>query len=83
VGGLASSVGAPREVYKAAIINSSASIILCHNHPLCGDTHKGCYAEFRIMRRNLRQCPLSQGMSNAGVRIIIGCQEKRALCRWL
>ena len=33
VGGLASSVGAPREVYKTAIINSSASIILCHNHP--------------------------------------------------
>ncbi len=33
VGGLSSSIVHPREVFKVAIISSSASIILVHNHP--------------------------------------------------
>ena len=33
VGTLNSSLVHPREVFKAAILNNAASIILCHNHP--------------------------------------------------
>ena len=33
IGGLATSLAAPREVFKAAILNSAAAIILFHNHP--------------------------------------------------
>ena len=33
VGSLSSSVVHPREVFKAAILNNSASIIVAHNHP--------------------------------------------------
>ena len=33
IGGLASSLAAPREVFKAAILNSAAAIIVFHNHP--------------------------------------------------
>ena len=32
-GSLNTSVVHPREIYKEAIINNSASIIICHNHP--------------------------------------------------
>ena len=33
VGSLNSSVIHPREIFKHAVINSAASIIICHNHP--------------------------------------------------
>ena len=33
IGGLSSSLVHPREVFKLAILTSSASIILVHNHP--------------------------------------------------
>ncbi len=33
IGGLHSSIAHPREVFKPAILTSSASIILIHNHP--------------------------------------------------
>lgn len=33
IGGLNSAIVHPREVYKLAILNNSASIIICHNHP--------------------------------------------------
>lgn len=32
-GDLSSSIVHPREVFKRAILNNAASIILCHNHP--------------------------------------------------
>lgn len=35
----------PREVFKPAILASADSVIVAHNHPLCGAPHKGCYAE--------------------------------------
>ena len=41
----------PREVMREAVRQSAASVILAHNHPLCGDPHNGCYAEMLIMRR--------------------------------
>jgi hypothetical protein len=81
VGSLSTSVVHPREVFAPAVRDSSAAILFLHNHPLCGDTHNGCYAEFRIMLRNLRQGPFSQGTSNAEVRIIIGYQGKQEPCR--
>lgn len=33
IGGLHSSIVHPREVFKTALLTSSASVILCHNHP--------------------------------------------------
>jgi len=33
VGALSSSVAHPREIFKTAIVNNSASIIVAHNHP--------------------------------------------------
>jgi hypothetical protein len=83
IGSLSTSVVHPRECLKAALLDSAAAVVFIHNHPLCGSPHNGCYAEFAIMRRYLRQGPLFQGVSDAGVRTIIGCQEKRALYRWL
>ena len=42
----------PREVFREAVRNGqTASVILAHNHPLCGSQHKGCSAEIIIMRR--------------------------------
>jgi hypothetical protein len=41
----------PAIVLRKAIIESAASVILTHGHPLCGSQHKGCYAELIIMRR--------------------------------
>ena len=40
----------PREVMREAVRQSAASLILAHNHPLCGSQHKGCYAEMLIMQ---------------------------------
>ena len=39
----------PREVYKSALLESAAAVVFLYNHPLCGDPHNGCYAEFRIL----------------------------------
>ncbi|MFD0589407.1 JAB domain-containing protein [Paenibacillus sp. GCM10027627] len=37
IGSLNTAIVHPREVFKAAILSNSASIIMCHNHP-SGDT---------------------------------------------
>jgi len=37
----------PREVFRAAVISSSAAILLLHN--LCAATHKLCYVKLRVM----------------------------------
>jgi DNA repair protein RadC len=50
IGSLSTSVVHPREVFAPAVRDSTAALIFLHNHPLCGSPHKGCYAEFRIMR---------------------------------
>ena len=42
----------PREVFRAAVLDGASSLIVSHNHPLCGAPHKGCYAELLIMRSN-------------------------------
>jgi DNA repair protein RadC len=33
IGDLTSSIATPREMFKAAVLSSATSIILCHNHP--------------------------------------------------
>ena len=37
-GDLSSSVANAREIYKRALLNNSAAVVLCHNHP-SGDTY--------------------------------------------
>ena len=52
-GSLNASIVHPREVFKPAILNNSASIILVHNHP-SGDTQPSI--EDRNITNNLIEC---------------------------
>ena len=52
VGSLTSSIVHPREVFKAAIVQNAAAVILCHNHP-SGDPAPS--AEDVAITRRLRE----------------------------
>ena len=52
-GSLNSSIAHPREVFKGAILNNSASIIIAHNHP-SGETQPS--SEDKSITRRLQDC---------------------------
>lgn len=60
VGGLNSSLVYPREIFNEAIKNSSASIIICHNHPSGDPTPSG--EDIKITER-LKECGNILGVS--------------------
>ena len=49
VGSLNSSIVHPREVFKSAILNNAASVIVGHQHP-CGDT-KPSMEDIKVTKR--------------------------------
>jgi hypothetical protein len=81
IGTVNSALVHPRECYRTAILDGASALILAHNHPLCGATHNGCYAELIIM---LSKPPSTEGgrcVSHYLLRIIIGCPGTPGPCQ--
>ncbi|MEK4822870.1 JAB domain-containing protein [Priestia sp. FSL R5-0680] len=59
VGSLNSSLVSPREVFKAAILNNSASIIISHNHP--GISTQPSKEDLEVTKK-LKECGILLGI---------------------